>query len=1033
MNSSIVMCDSVKKNDDVVDICNKCLELEAEFVKKNNAYNELSKQFLHLEQHCIYLEVAMQLNQEIFQKDKSSDIQNDPVIQEYFEQNDLRAQLQAKDTVISKLKEAIHSLREDANPAKVKKDIDEIETINIELEHSSNKTNKVKDQSSSVKSRTNKKNRVSKTECNADVIHSMLNANSKSLYAICNECLFDANHDKCVLVYVHDVNVLSKSKPVKHKNTKFTSTKVVPLKETIIKSILTPTQGIKVYNRRPKVTKSVGSSSKSKIIESRISNQSEPTQTGESTISNVPSSSLIDYSINGKKYILVIVDDYSRFTWIKFLRSKYEAPEFIIKFPKMIHIRLNATVRNIHTDNGIKFFNQTMRSYYKDVGISYETSVTRTPQQNGVVKRRNQTLVEAARTMLIYAKASLFLWAEAVAIACYTHNRSLIRLRHGKTPYELLHDNEPNLSYLYVFGALCYPTNDNEDLGKVKARADADFDEIIAMASEQRNPGPALHEMTHGTLILEVAAPKPVVSTGTPSSTLVDQDASSPSTLKTPQESPSHVIPPGAEEADHDIELAHMDNNSHFGIPIPEPSSEESFSQVVILNNVHSINQPPEHISKWIKGHSIDNVIGNPSRPIEAMQEELNKFERLEVWELVPRPNRVMIITLKWIYKVKLDELGGVLKNKAWLAARGYRQKEGIDFEESFALVTILEAIRIFIAFAAHMNMIVYEMDAKSTKKHLHAVKQIFRYLRGTVNMGLRYSKDSCIAVTAFADADHASCQDTRRSTSGSMQLLGDRLVPAKEKVKINTTNVRLETIMPQKEETFQVIIDVIKNSTCYKDFTISTKVPEIFLQQFWYTIKKVSGTKSYEFLLANKKCLVDAEVFWKILDICLLHKHPSMYVDHMHQPWRTLAAIINKCLFGKAASNDRLRNSRIDILWGMFYRENVDYPEFIWEDFAFQNRLQAAEERQTGRRVIKNKVTISADDNIIPEPNIALELGKSISLTKAAEEEAARQVHATHARIVTESVPEPARRRPSCIAFRDTSSVSNKKSPDPS
>ncbi|GKA21606.1 hypothetical protein Tco_0701595, partial [Tanacetum coccineum] len=164
-----------------------------------------------------------------------------------------------------------------------------------------------------------------------------------------------------------------------------------------------------------------------------------------------------------------------------------------------------------------------------------------------------------------------------------------------------------------------------------------------------------------------------------------------------------------------------------------------------------------------------------------------------------------------------------------------------------------------------------------------------------------------------------------------------------------------------------------------------------------------------------------------------LLHKHPSMYVDHMHQPWRTLAAIINKCLFGKAASNDRLRNSRIDILWGMFYRENVDYPEFIWEDFAFQNRLQAAEERQTGRRVIKNKVTISADDNIIPEPNIALELGKSISLTKAAEEEAARQVHATHARIVTESVPEPARRRPSCIAFRDTSSVSNKKSPDPS
>ncbi|GJS61460.1 retrovirus-related pol polyprotein from transposon TNT 1-94 [Tanacetum coccineum] len=149
--------------------------------------------------------------------------------------------------------------------------------------------------------------------------------------------------------------------------------------------------------------------------------------------------------------------------------------------------------------------------------------------------------------------------------------------------------------------------------------------------------------------------------------------------------------------------------------------------------------------------HPIDNVIGDPSRPvftrqklqteamlcyfnaflssvepksykealtescwIEAMQEELNEFEHLEVWELVPRPDRVMIITLKWIYKVKLDEPGGLLKNKARLVARGYRQEEGIDFEESFAPVARLEAIRIFIAFAAHMNMIVYQMDVKT-------------------------------------------------------------------------------------------------------------------------------------------------------------------------------------------------------------------------------------------------------------------------------------------------------------------------------
>ncbi|GJR16876.1 retrovirus-related pol polyprotein from transposon TNT 1-94 [Tanacetum coccineum] len=120
-------------------------------------------------------------------------------------------------------------------------------------------------------------------------------------------------------------------------------------------------------------------------------------------------------SVNGKKYILVIVDDYSRFTWVKCLRSKDEAPDFIIKFLKMIQVRLKVPVRRIRTDNGTEFVNQTLREYYEKVGISHETYVARSPQQNGVVERRNRTLIEVARTMLIYAKASLFLWAEAVA------------------------------------------------------------------------------------------------------------------------------------------------------------------------------------------------------------------------------------------------------------------------------------------------------------------------------------------------------------------------------------------------------------------------------------------------------------------------------------------------------------------------------------------------------------------------------------------------------------------------------------------
>ncbi|GJX92970.1 retrovirus-related pol polyprotein from transposon TNT 1-94 [Tanacetum coccineum] len=370
-----------------------------------------------------------------------------------------------------------------------------------------------------------------------------------------------------------------------------------------------------------------------------------------------------------------------------------------------------------------------------------------------------------------------------------------------------------------------------------------DFDELTAMASEHSSSGPALHEMTPATinsgldilfqplfdkssnlpptvdpsapeviaLIAEVVAPEPVVSTGSPSSTTVDHDEPS---------------------------------------PIEPKNYKDALTQAC-----------------WI----------------EAMQEELHEFERLEVWELVPPPDKAFVITLKWIYKVKLDELGGILKNKARLVARGYRQEEGIDFEESFAPVARLEAIRIFLAFAAHMNMVVYQMDVKTAflngnlrEEALYGLKQAPRawydmlssflisqdfskgsvdptlfirregnelllisqnprgifinqskyaleslkkygfescdlvntpmvekskldedtegkpvdpsHYRGmigsliyliarTINRGLWYPKDSSIALTAYVDADHASCQDTRRSTSGSMQFLGDRLV----------------------------------------------------------------------------------------------------------------------------------------------------------------------------------------------------------------------------------------------------------------
>ncbi|GKE33399.1 integrase, catalytic region, zinc finger, CCHC-type containing protein [Tanacetum coccineum] len=355
--------------------------------------------------------------------------------------------------------------------------------------------------------------------------------------------------------------------------------------------------------------------------------------------------------------------------------------------------------------------------------------------------------------------------------------------------------------------------------------------------------------------IPQVATKEPDVLTGTPSSTIIDQDAPSTSTLQTIPESQTHVIPPCVEEEYHDIEI-------------------------VVPNNVHSVNQPQEHIGKWTKDHPLENIIGDPSRPvstrlqlhtkalfcyydafhssvepksykdaltesywIESMQEELNEFECLEVWKLVPRLDRVMIITLKWIYNLKLEELVGVFKNKERLVASGYRQEKDIDFEESFALVAQLEAICFFIVFATHMNMSVYQMDVKTA--FLNGIStggglQISQSPRGIFLNQSKYASEivkkygmetvdpvdtpmvgkskldedpqgkaiddaryrgmigSLMYLTAtYADTDHAGCQDTRKSTSRSLQLLGDRLMSwsSKKQKSIAISSIEAEYI----------------------------------------------------------------------------------------------------------------------------------------------------------------------------------------------------------------------------------------------
>nr|GFA97340.1 Gag-Pol polyprotein [Tanacetum cinerariifolium] len=405
-------------------------------------------------------------------------------------------------------------------------------------------------------------------------------------------------------------------------------------------------------------------------------------------------------SINGKRYVLVIVDDYSRYMWVHFLRSKDEAPEVIIKFLKRI--------------------------------------------TNGVVERRNQTLVEAARTMLIFSRAPLFLWAEAIATACFTQNRFIIHRRFNKTPYELINGRKPDISFFYVFGALCYPKNDHEDIGKLGAKGDigffigystdscayrvynsrtkkiietmnVPFDELSAMAFEQSSSKHGLQIMTSGhiSLGLDLTYAPSTITTQQPSEGELDL------LFKAMYDDyfGSHSSAAARTDVDELNPNAMVDDNT-FVNPFANSSTSAAAalsSQNVDPSNMHTFYQPYPHEFQWTKDHPLEQNVKEAMTDlawIDSMQEELLQFKMLDVWVLVPAPDNISPLTLNWLFKNKHDEEQTVIRNK------GYRQEEGIDFEESFASVARMEAIRIFLAYAAHKSFTVFQMDVKTAFLH---------------------------------------------------------------------------------------------------------------------------------------------------------------------------------------------------------------------------------------------------------------------------------------------------------------------------
>ncbi|GJT87084.1 retrovirus-related pol polyprotein from transposon TNT 1-94 [Tanacetum coccineum] len=381
-------------------------------------------------------------------------------------------------------------------------------------------------------------------------------------------------------------------------------------------------------------------------------------------------------SVNGKKYILVIVDDFSRFTWVYFLCSKDETPEIIKKFIAQAQLNYKAKVCKIQTDNGTEFKNATLKAYYEKLGIMQQFSIARTPQQNGVVERRNRTLVEAARTMLIFLRLPEFLWAEVVATTCFTQNRSIINTRHNKTPYELLRGRKPNVEYFHVFGSLCYPTNDRDDLGKMKPKADIGVfigysetsrDDLMNTPSKEDLDnlfGPMFEDYfeqkSSDTTINSAAQPTHDQEDSPSTSSIIVDTHEAPPVVTTSDEQTSPISLQESDEFNQE-DSVDFDGSLEF-VSYNHPSDEEieSSTTALELSNVQNFHQvqPSTHI--WTKDHLQDQVISDPSKPVMTRQKLQTDSEvcmyALTVSTIEPKNIKEAMADHSWIESMQ-DEL----------------------------------------------------------------------------------------------------------------------------------------------------------------------------------------------------------------------------------------------------------------------------------------------------------------------------------------------------------------------------------------
>ncbi|GKB41039.1 retrovirus-related pol polyprotein from transposon TNT 1-94 [Tanacetum coccineum] len=764
VNSLAAINDYKSMEQSFLDEYEENIKLQTELAIKNDmvekaVYNELLNRCSRYENRCISLEIKLQQGKENLKNNRPSLNQNALEFQEFFQINELQAQLEVKNVSIEKLKEHIANLKgknvvesdatlDNSNvellvyvsatcPSlkHVSDKLGSVTPINrtrkfrvsssteasgskprsnkkkdmISQTSSSNKKkNKVEDHPRIAKSSLNNKNRVSTSVYKTNVKHFVLNVNSELICANCNECMFDVIHNLCVHDYLNDVNARVKSKFVKSKSAKSNKKKVWKRMGKVFTNIgyrSSKSSGGTVIFGNDQIAKVMcyGDYQLGNITISRVyyveglghnlfsmgqfcdsdlevafqkhtcyvRNLDGAILLSRSRDTNLYTISLDDMlklmrveSINGKKYILVIVDDYSRFMWVKFLRSKDETPEVIIKCLKQIQVRLNEIVRNVRTDNGTKFVNQTHKDYYENVRITHQTSVARTPQQNGIVKRWNRTLVEVAPAVTPRPVDPAGL-PSSTSIDQDAHLQSFIRVLR----------NRYNLHRLKMIYFKTFSMKILIHRNRYRQEEGIDFEESFA------------HVARIESICIFIA------------------------------------------------------NAANKNLTIYQVDVKTAFLNGELREVVY-VSQPEGFVDQ-------DNP--NHMYMLKKALYDLKKTSRA-----------CDLVDTLMVDKSKLDEdLHG-------------KPIDPTHYCGMIRSLMYLTSSRPDFVFAVCMCA---QYQAKPTEKHLQAVKRIFRYLKGTSNICLWYSKDTNNTLTAYANADHVGCQDTRRSTSGSAQFLGDKLV----------------------------------------------------------------------------------------------------------------------------------------------------------------------------------------------------------------------------------------------------------------